>query len=104
MSMRSRLPSVCSCSPDPGRGLAATEDALELKPYAESLAATAAALLRAASVQGEAVAGTVRVSASEAIGDFVWAATSPGAGRLSAQEAQFVASGERQRRGPPGIG
>jgi len=49
-------------------GLAATEGALELKPYAESLAATTAALLRAASVQGEAVAGTVRVSASEVIG------------------------------------
>ena len=49
-------------------GLAATEGALELKPHAESLAATAAALLRAASGQGKAVAGTVRVSASEVIG------------------------------------
>jgi DNA-binding transcriptional LysR family regulator len=46
-------------------GLAATEGALELKPYAESLAATTAALMRAASGQGQAVKGTVRVSASE---------------------------------------
>jgi DNA-binding transcriptional LysR family regulator len=50
------------------QGLAATEGALELKPYAESLAATTAALLRTASEQGAAVKGAVRVSASEAIG------------------------------------
>ncbi|HKN29191.1 MAG TPA: LysR family transcriptional regulator [Roseiarcus sp.] len=50
------------------QGLAATEAALELQPYAESLAATTAALLRAASGQGRAVGGAVRVSASEVIG------------------------------------
>lgn len=50
------------------RGLAPTEAALELKPYAESLAATAAALVRAAGSHGEAVRGTVRVSASEVVG------------------------------------
>jgi DNA-binding transcriptional LysR family regulator len=50
------------------QGLAATEGALELKPYAESLAATAAALMRSASGQGRVVKGTVRVSASEIMG------------------------------------
>ena len=50
------------------RGLAATETALELRPYAEALASTAAAMMRAASGQGRAIAGTVRVSASEVIG------------------------------------
>src|SRR5260221_4046412 len=50
------------------RGLAATEAALELKPYAEALASTAAAMLRAASGQGGAIRGTVRVSASEIVG------------------------------------
>jgi DNA-binding transcriptional LysR family regulator len=50
------------------RGLAATEAALELKPYAEVLASTAAALLRAASGLGGNVRGTVRVSASEILG------------------------------------
>ena len=50
------------------QGLAATEAALELKPYAESLAATAAALLRSASGQGHSVKGTVRVRASEIVG------------------------------------
>jgi DNA-binding transcriptional LysR family regulator len=50
------------------QGLAATDGALELKPYAESLAATTAALLRTASGQGLTVKGTVRVSASEMIG------------------------------------
>lgn len=50
------------------QGLAATEGALELKPYAESLAATTAALIRTASGQGTAVKGAVRISASEAIG------------------------------------
>lgn len=50
------------------RGLAATEAALELRPYAEALSSTAAALLRAASGQGAAVKGTVRVSASEVVG------------------------------------
>ena len=50
------------------RGLAATEGALELKPYAESLAATTAAMMRTASGQGHAIKGTVRVSASEIVG------------------------------------
>lgn len=50
------------------RGLAATEAALELRPHAEALASTAASLLRAASGQGGAVRGTVRVSASEVVG------------------------------------
>jgi DNA-binding transcriptional LysR family regulator len=50
------------------RGLAATEAALQLQPYAESLASMAAALLRAASGQGTAIQGTVRVSASEVMG------------------------------------
>jgi DNA-binding transcriptional LysR family regulator len=50
------------------QGLSPTEGALELKPYAESLAATTAAMMRAASGQGNAVKGTVRVSASEIVG------------------------------------
>jgi DNA-binding transcriptional LysR family regulator len=50
------------------QGLSPTEGALELKPYAESLAATTAAMMRAASGQGKAVKGTVRVSASEIVG------------------------------------
>jgi len=50
------------------RGLAATTGALELKPYVESLAATSAAMVRAASGQGRVVKGTVRVSASEIVG------------------------------------
>jgi DNA-binding transcriptional LysR family regulator len=49
-------------------GLTATPAALELRPYAETLSATAAALLRTASGQGSAVRGTVRVSASEIVG------------------------------------
>lgn len=50
------------------RGLLPSEAALELRPLAESLAATAAALLRTASGQGEGVRGTVRISASEVVG------------------------------------
>lgn len=50
------------------RGLAPTDAALSLQPYAETLAATADALLRAASAEGEAIAGTVRISASEVAG------------------------------------
>lgn len=50
------------------QGLAATDGALDLKPYAESLAATTAAMMRAASGQGRAVKGAVRVSASEIMG------------------------------------
>lgn len=48
-------------------GLTATEAALELRPYAESLEATAAALLRTASSHGGS-GGTVRITASEVIG------------------------------------
>jgi DNA-binding transcriptional LysR family regulator len=50
------------------QGLSPTEGALELKPYAESLAATAAAMLRVASGQGKGIRGTVRVTASEIVG------------------------------------
>ena len=50
------------------RGLSPTEMALELKPYAEALAATAGALLRAASGAAGDVRGTVRLTASEVIG------------------------------------
>ncbi|HEY4055499.1 MAG TPA: LysR substrate-binding domain-containing protein, partial [Kofleriaceae bacterium] len=48
-------------------GLLPTELALELQPYASSLAATSASLLRAASAKRGQIAGTVRVSASEVI-------------------------------------
>src|SRR5215475_13971408 len=48
-------------------GLTATEAALELRPYAESLEATTAALLRTASRRGGS-GGTVRITASEVIG------------------------------------
>ena len=48
-------------------GLIATEAALELRPYAEALEATAAALLRSASGKG-GPGGTVRITASEIIG------------------------------------
>lgn len=53
------------------RGFLPTDAARAIRPYAESLAATAAALLRAASAQGagdRAVKGTVRVTASEIVG------------------------------------
>jgi DNA-binding transcriptional LysR family regulator len=49
-------------------GLAPTETALALEPYAQSLADTSAALLRAASGAGPGVRGTVRVTASDVIG------------------------------------
>ncbi|WP_195909514.1 LysR family transcriptional regulator [Rhizobium tubonense] len=49
-------------------GLLPTEAALDLRPYAETLAATSAALLRAASGQRDNISGTVRISASEVIG------------------------------------
>ncbi len=49
-------------------GLLPTDAAVELKPYAQTLAATSAALLRTASGHRERVAGTVRISASEVIG------------------------------------
>ncbi len=49
-------------------GYAPTEAALALRPYAAALAASAAALRRVASSQGDGVRGTVRISASEVIG------------------------------------
>jgi DNA-binding transcriptional LysR family regulator len=49
-------------------GFAPTEAALELRPYAESLSATAAALRRVASSQGDGVRGTVRLTSSEIMG------------------------------------
>ena len=49
-------------------GLAPTEGAQQIKPYAEALASTAAALLRVASSQSEEAHGVVRVTASEVIG------------------------------------
>lgn len=48
-------------------GFAPTDAALELRPYAASLAATAAALRRVASSQGDGVRGTVRLTSSEII-------------------------------------
>lgn len=50
------------------RGLSPTDVARDLIPYAETLAATADALIRAASGDGGAIAGTVRISASEIMG------------------------------------
>ncbi|MDQ1078358.1 LysR family transcriptional regulator [Pseudoroseomonas cervicalis] len=49
-------------------GLLPTEAALELRPQAEQMASTAAALLRLASGRAEALRGTVRITASEAVG------------------------------------
>nr|WP_248804252.1 LysR family transcriptional regulator [Pseudomonas sp. MWU13-2100] len=48
-------------------GLLPTETALALRSYAEAMQHTAAALERAATGQGQAVNGTVRISASEMI-------------------------------------
>ena len=50
------------------QGLAPTEAALALIPYAESIEANAGALLRAASGIGQVVEGTVRITASEIMG------------------------------------
>ena len=50
------------------QGLAPSEAALALKPFAEVLAATSAALVRAAADAKGRVGGTVRISASEVIG------------------------------------
>jgi DNA-binding transcriptional LysR family regulator len=50
------------------QGLLPTDAALALKPYAETLASTTAALLRVASGSRDNVSGTVRISASEVIG------------------------------------
>lgn len=49
------------------RGFKPTDAAEALRPYAESLAATAAALLRVASDPGKGVSGTVRITASDVI-------------------------------------
>jgi DNA-binding transcriptional LysR family regulator len=49
-------------------GFMPTEAALALRPYAQTLASTATALLRVASSQGGGVRGTVRISASQVIG------------------------------------
>lgn len=49
-------------------GFAPTDAALELKPYAAGVAATAAALRRVASSHGAGVRGTVRITASEVVG------------------------------------
>ena len=49
-------------------GLQPTEAAAELAPHAEAMAASAAALMRAASGTSQEIAGTVRLSASEVIG------------------------------------
>lgn len=50
------------------QGLTPSEAALALKPFAEMLAATSAALVRAAADTRGRVRGTVRISASEMIG------------------------------------
>ncbi|MGQ9367853.1 LysR family transcriptional regulator [Azospirillum sp. ST 5-10] len=50
------------------RGLEPTEAARDLLPFAETMEATAASLMRAASGRGGAVRGTVRVTASEVVG------------------------------------
>lgn len=49
-------------------GLLPTEAGLMLRPYADAMRSTAAALRRTAESQGEGVSGTVRVSASEIVG------------------------------------
>lgn len=49
------------------RGLSPTDRALTLQPYAEDMLATAAALLRTASADRGAVAGTVRITASDVV-------------------------------------
>ncbi len=49
-------------------GLEPTEAALDLKPHAEAMAATAAALVRTASGAGGGIRGSVRVSASDVVG------------------------------------
>ncbi len=49
------------------RGLSPTDRALSLRPYAEALVATSAALLRVASTREEDVSGSIRLSASEIV-------------------------------------
>lgn len=50
------------------RGMIPTEVALDLKPYAGTLASTAAAVLRIASARAGEISGSVRISASEVVG------------------------------------
>jgi DNA-binding transcriptional LysR family regulator len=50
------------------QGLLPTDAALAMKPYAETMAATAAAMQRVASGATDALKGSVRISASEVIG------------------------------------
>lgn len=50
------------------QGLLPTETALEMQPHAEAMAASAAALTRAASGHATTPRGTVRISASEVVG------------------------------------
>lgn len=49
------------------RGLSPTDRALVLRPYAESMVATSAALFRTASADPGEIAGSVRVTASEVV-------------------------------------
>lgn len=49
-------------------GFLPTEQARQLQPYCESLAATASAFMRAASGHGGQARGTVRITASEVVG------------------------------------
>ncbi|WP_428241097.1 LysR family transcriptional regulator [Gynuella sp.] len=49
-------------------GLLPTDSALALKPHAEAMASTAAALARAAASQNLGVSGVVRITASEVVG------------------------------------
>jgi DNA-binding transcriptional LysR family regulator len=48
-------------------GLAPTETALALRPHAEAMSAAAAALLRTASGEADAVRGTIRITASDIV-------------------------------------
>lgn len=50
------------------QGLVPTETALAIRPYAETMAATAAALMRTATASGSSPRGSVRISCSEAMG------------------------------------
>lgn len=52
-------------------GLLPTEAALALQPFAQAMSSSAAALKRAAESQGSGIKGTVRVTASEVIGQEV---------------------------------
>ena len=70
------------------RGFSPTEAAETLRPYAESLAATTAALLRVASEHGEGVRGSVRVTAS----DVMTASTACGS-RLNVSKSMSAKTG-----------